>query len=166
MPQSALVSGRRRQPLRRLHVGDQQHVGAVAVELEPLVDVLAQHRRRERPERLAELDLQVHHRLHLRRPRVADDRAAAERARAELHPALKQADDLFLRHQRGDAIGQLGRLVRGAPCSRSRRRSAAISSSSKLRPEKRPAHAVGVARHAVLAANGRRAAPTCRALPR
>src|SRR3712207_7098936 len=48
--------------------------------------------RRERPERLAVLDLQVHRRLHRGRAGVADDRAVAERARAELHPAREQTD--------------------------------------------------------------------------
>ena len=61
---------------------------------------------RERPERFAELDLQVHHRLHLRRARVADDGPAAERAGAELHASLQQPDDFLLGEQRRDLIGQ------------------------------------------------------------
>ena len=54
--------------LRLGHRGHQQHVGAVlvAAEVEVVVHPLREHRRREGPERLAELDLQVHHRLHLR----------------------------------------------------------------------------------------------------
>ncbi len=77
-----------------LHVGDQQHVGRVAVELEPVGDVLAQHRRREGPEALAVLDLEVQRLLHRRRARIAEDRARPERARAELHAALHPADRL------------------------------------------------------------------------
>ena len=61
-----------------------------------------EHARGERPEALAELDLQVHRRLHRRRARVAEDAAGAERARAELHPALEPADDLAVGQQLGD----------------------------------------------------------------
>src|SRR6185503_20699164 len=47
---------------------------------------------REGPERLAVLHLQVEGLLHRRRARVAEDRARAERARAELHPPLEPAE--------------------------------------------------------------------------
>src|SRR5262245_30253251 len=77
-------------------VRHQQHVRALAVELEILRDVFRQHRGRERPERLAVLDLEVERLLHARRARVAEDRARAERARAELHAALEPAERLAL----------------------------------------------------------------------
>ncbi len=146
MPHSPAASGGtgRRRSLE--HVGDQQHVRAVAVELEPFADVLAQHGRRERTERLAELDLQVHHRLHLGRPRVAKNRAAAERARSELHAALHQADDLFARQARRHLVGQLRAID---PSSHV----AVVGDDLRdlgfavLRAQIRPAHPVGVFRN-------------------
>src|SRR5581483_6949683 len=51
-------------------------------------------RRRERAERLAKLDLLVDSLLHLRRPRVGEDRAVTERTGPDLEPALEPADDL------------------------------------------------------------------------
>ena len=48
------------------HLGDQRHVWTLAIEVEVVGGALGQHRRGERPERLAILDLEVHHRLHLR----------------------------------------------------------------------------------------------------
>ena len=66
--------------------------------------MFTQHARRERAERFAKLDLDVHLLLHPRRARVADDAAAAKRARAELHPSLEPSDDLLLRHQPGHAV--------------------------------------------------------------
>ena len=61
--------------------GDQQHVGAVFVgtHLEIAIDVLPQHERREGPKRLAELDLQVHHRLHRLAAGVAEDAPRRQR---------------------------------------------------------------------------------------
>ncbi len=86
-----------------LHVGDEQHVGRRAVELEVVADALLEHRRREGAEALAVLDLEVHHRLHLRRARVAEDRARAERPRPELHAPLAEADDVLLGDEARDA---------------------------------------------------------------
>ncbi len=123
-------------------VGDQQHVGAVAVELEPVGDVLAQHRRRERPEGLAVLDLQVEHLLHRRRARVAEDRAAAERARAELHAALEPADGLAV----GERARPCASMSSRRPSSASKRAPAAVSRCSisawlEARAEVAAAHA-------------------------
>src|SRR6266498_175812 len=50
---------------------------------------------------LAVLDASIEDVLHVVAPRVGDDRAIAERARAELHPALEPADDVAC----GDALG-------------------------------------------------------------
>ena len=61
--------------------------------------VLAKDARRKRTEGLPELDADVHLLLHARRARVADDAAAAQRARTELHAALEPSDDLLVRHQ-------------------------------------------------------------------
>jgi hypothetical protein len=85
-----------RQTPRRLHVGDKQHVGAVVVQREPVRDVLAQHRRRERAERLAKLDLQVQHRLHPGRARIGENRAPAQGARTKLHASLQEADHFLV----------------------------------------------------------------------
>jgi hypothetical protein len=84
---SSSIGSRLRVPDRR----DEQHVGAVLAgpHLEVVVDVLAEHDRREGPERLAELDLQVHRRLHLARARVADDAERAPSARARTPRSLK-----------------------------------------------------------------------------
>ena len=65
--------------------------------------VFAQHGGRKGAKTLAELDPQIERALHGRRTRIADDRACAERARAEFHLALEPADRLF-RHQRFDSI--------------------------------------------------------------
>ena len=57
----------------------QQHVGALLVrlQLEILAGPIAEHDRRKRTKRLAELDLQVHHLLHVTAPRIAEDAACA-----------------------------------------------------------------------------------------
>ena len=130
---------------RGLHVGDKKHVGAVFIDLDPLGDVFACDRRRERPERLAELDFQVHHRLHLRRARVAENRSTAECPGTELHASLHEADDFLVGHQRRDTLSQC-RAVETAGC-------VAVLVEELLhlvvrgpRTEVRAAHAVGVFR--------------------
>ena len=74
------------------------------------MDVLAQHAGSKGPEALPELDLEVHDRLHLRRPGVANDAARPQGPRAELHPAVEPAHRLLLRHGLSDVLQQL-RLV-------------------------------------------------------
>ena len=61
-------------------IGDDKHVGAVAIEIEPFRHVFAQHGGRKWPEALAELDLQIELPLHLGRARIAEDRSGAKRA--------------------------------------------------------------------------------------
>src|SRR5687767_3989744 len=92
IPQRALLVRHGDLPLRPDR-RDQQHVRRVAVELEEVRDALPQHARREGPEAFAELDLDVHLRLHARAARIAKDAAGAERARAELHATIEPADD-------------------------------------------------------------------------
>src|SRR5262245_290174 len=75
-------------------VGNQEHVGRIGVELEPVGNVLAQHRGRERAETLAVFYPQIERLLHIRRARIAEHRAGSERARPELHAALHPADGL------------------------------------------------------------------------
>ena len=143
MPKSASSSAvivRRRASRTSAH---EQHVRRVDVELEPVGDVLAQDRRRERPERLAVLDLEVQQLLHRRRARVAEDRAAAERARSELHPALEPADRLLVpraRRRRRRSRRRRTRRSKRAPAARSR----CLDLRLRVRgPEVRAAHAVG-----------------------
>ena len=59
---TSLVVREQATPVLRQHRGHQQHVGRVLAgpHAEPLVDVLAEHAGGERPEALAELDLEVH----------------------------------------------------------------------------------------------------------
>jgi hypothetical protein len=64
-----------------------------------LVGVLAQDRGGEGPEPLAELNLDVHHRLHLGVARVAEYAARAQGAGAELHAPLEPADNLAVRQR-------------------------------------------------------------------
>ena len=85
----------------------QQHVGALAVDLEVVRHVVVHHRRGKGSERLAELDLQVHDRLHLLGARIADDAARAKGPGTELHASLKPADDVLVGDQLGDALGKL-----------------------------------------------------------
>ena len=82
------------------HRRDEQHVGRRPIELEVLGGVFLEHRRRERPEPLAELDLQVEPLLHLGIARVAEDAAVAERPRPELHAPLEPAAHLAGRQPR------------------------------------------------------------------
>src|SRR5207249_6911475 len=58
-------------------------------------------------EALAEFNLEVHHLLHLRGLRIANDRATAQCARAKLHPALEPANDLLVFDQVGNFFGNL-----------------------------------------------------------
>ena len=88
----------------RQYVGDDQHVGAVAVEIEPLGNIFAQNRRRKGTETFAEFDPQVERALHARRARIGNDRSRAKCARAEFHSALKPAYRV-LRDQRFDRAG-------------------------------------------------------------
>src|SRR5262249_59985969 len=94
------------------HRRHKEHVWALlpGLHVEPFVAIFRQHTRGERPETLAELDLQVHGRLHLWRTRVAEDAARPEGSRTELHPAVQPADHLPIRQKFGDVLDQL-RLV-------------------------------------------------------
>ena len=104
--------GRERAAMLLQHRSNHEHVRRILMgsHLEPLVDVLAQHAGSKGPEALPELDLEVHDRLHLRRPRVTDDTTRAQSPRAVLHPAVEPADHLLLGHGPSDVLEQL-RLV-------------------------------------------------------
>ena len=77
----------------------------VLADLEPLVGMLGHHARRKRAKILAVLDLLIEDVAHLRPARIGEQRAVAERARAELHAALKPGDDLAV----GDHLRGLAR---------------------------------------------------------
>ena len=89
------------------HRRHHQHVGAVALDVEILVDVLAQHRRREGTKRLAILHLEIERLLHRGRARVAQDGARAERTRSELHAALHPAHRLLIGQRLGGLVDHL-----------------------------------------------------------
>ena len=92
------------QALALRHVRNQQHVRRLGSEVEIFARPLLQHRWGERPERFAELDLLVDRRLHRSQAGVAQDRAAAKRARPELHPPLKPAKHRAIGQQPGGAL--------------------------------------------------------------
>src|SRR5262245_37941182 len=80
--------------MRLLHVRDQQHVWAFAIEIEPVLGVFRQNRGREWPEALAILYLEIENLLCVERPWIGEDRSIAERAGSEFHPALCPSDRL------------------------------------------------------------------------
>ena len=88
--------------------GDDQHVRAVRTSghVEIVVGPLGEDGGGKGAERLAELDLEVHRRLHLGVARVAQQTPRAKRAGAKLHPTLEPADDLAVGQMLGDRIAQ------------------------------------------------------------
>ena len=59
-----------------------------------VADTIAKDRRRERSERFAELHSAIHDITSVAASRIEQDRAIAQRALSELHPALEPAHDL------------------------------------------------------------------------
>ena len=125
------------------HVGDEQHVGRGAVELEISAHVFLQDARREGPEGLAELDAQVHGRLHRLVAGVADDAARAERARAELHPPVEPADHLAGDHGLGGGLQQLRLIGEELVANAMRVEEPANLLVAERRPEPGAVHGVG-----------------------
>ena len=89
---------------------------------------------------------------------------AAQRARAELHAALKQADHLLFRQQRGHFVGERLRVqpARRVPVRSEER---PISSSLKRGPRKEPLMPSAYRRVGRRSAVALTAAPTCRPAP-
>src|ERR1043166_1811910 len=83
--------------------------GRTAADLEPFVGVFRHDAGGKRPEVLAVLDALIEGIAHVRPPWVGEERTVAERARPELHAALKPGDDLAV----GDHVGGIapGRLA-------------------------------------------------------
>ncbi len=94
--------GRNQLALLRARVVDEHHEGRCVALEEPVTRRLQQDRGCERAERFAVFRARIERLLRLCAPRVGDDRAMAERARAELHPALEPADDVA----RHDPLGE------------------------------------------------------------
>src|SRR5215510_14089854 len=92
--QRALCLGHASLP-RGFYRRNQEHVGRVRVQIEPIGDVLAQYGWSERAKALAVFHLEIEHFLHSRGPRIAEDRACTEGARTKLHAPLKPTDRLF-----------------------------------------------------------------------
>ena len=96
-----------RQPFLRTDVRDEEHVGAVFARphLEVFVDVFAQNRWCEGPERLAKLDLEIHDRLHRRASRITEDAGApAEAAReAKFHAPFEPPNNIL----RGEVLSAI-----------------------------------------------------------
>ena len=104
-PQLPLLLRHRDLPLL-FHRRYEQHVRGLTVQLEVLAHTLSQDARRERPEPLAKLDLEIHLRLHARAPRIAENAAGPKRARAEFHAAIEPSNDLFRSQKACDALQQ------------------------------------------------------------
>src|SRR6266540_4859861 len=96
-----------------LHLSHEEHVRTILVlaHAEVLINVLSQHAGGKGTKGFAELYLQVHQRLHLRRASIPDDRAGPERSRAELHAPAHKADHLFFCDQIGEYFQQFSFVV-------------------------------------------------------
>ena len=63
---------------------DEEHIRRVHIHLEPIADALSEDARSERSKAFAELDFDVHLRLHARAARVTEDATRPERTGPEL----------------------------------------------------------------------------------
>ncbi len=90
------MGDRRDHPLVRPNLRDQEHVGALGVEIEDLGAALGEHGGRERPEALPELDLEIHHVFVGGVAGVGEDAPVAQRARAKLHAPLEPPHDVLV----------------------------------------------------------------------
>ena len=80
-------------------------------DVEPVVGMFGEHARCKRTEVFPVLDLLIEDVAHLRPARIGEQRTVAERARSELHAALKPGDDLAV----GDQLGGVARRRLAAP---------------------------------------------------
>ena len=104
-PQGLLFLGHGCAP--RLDDGShQQHVRTVGVHRKIIGHSLPQDRGGKGSKGLAVLDFEVHHRLHLGTPGIAQDAPGAEGARPKLHAPLEPANDLLCQFL-GNAVIQL-----------------------------------------------------------
>ena len=86
--------------------GDDEHIGTdfVGLQREIVARVLLQDNGREGPKRLPVFHLQIYLRLHVAVAGITDDASSAQRARAVLQTAIKQADDPAIVDQVHDAV--------------------------------------------------------------
>src|SRR5690606_8988572 len=89
----------------------ESHEGTGMVDLEHLRRDGIEHRRAEGSPALAELDLLVDAVGHARHAGAANNGAAAEGARAELHTPLEPGDRVAIDHDFGDALGDVVDLL-------------------------------------------------------
>ena len=138
---------------------------------EVVVERLDEHRRRERPELLAELDPRVDDVAHVGAARIGQDAAVAERAGAPLHPALKPADDAARRRsaravQSHSAASSSQRPRRGSRAARSSPRARRSPRRSRRRrtpvPSSRATSRTRAARRRARATRGTRRRAPCR----
>src|SRR5438552_7398153 len=93
--------------LLRLDLVRHHHEWRWVVRLEILAHPLRQNRRTERPEGLAILDAAVENLFHVLEARVCKNASVPQRARAELHAALKPAHNLPLGNRLHRAVDQI-----------------------------------------------------------
>ena len=105
--------------------------------------MLSQHRRGERAEALAELDLEVDTPLGVGIAWIGEDGAVAERARPELGAALHPPDRLPLGKQRRDLCHQLEVVRAGLHLDALRRQRVGDLVRLELRAEGRTVHGIG-----------------------
>jgi len=86
---------------------DFEHVRAVVVCVEPVGDGVGGNRRREGPEALAVLNLQIHDRLHFGRSRVTENGPSAKRPRTEFHTSIEPSNHGTVGQSPGDLGHQL-----------------------------------------------------------
>src|SRR6516162_4366274 len=86
---------------------DLHHEGDGVVLFEPLADSFGEHGGGEGAKRLPPFDLGIKNSLHIGAPRVAQDRAIAERARTPLHAPLEPTEDSPFRDRRRRALAEL-----------------------------------------------------------
>src|SRR6516225_9289562 len=88
-----MCDGRDLRPLLLPNLEDLHHEGNGVIFFEPLVDSFGEHGGGEAAKRLPPFDLGVQNSLHIAAPRIAQDRAIAERSRTPLHAPLEPAED-------------------------------------------------------------------------
>src|SRR3979411_1462725 len=79
-------------PALGVNACDEQHVRTVHFEFKPVARVLLQYGRCEGAERLTMLNLEIEPGLHVRPAGIGENGTCAQRARPELHPALKPSE--------------------------------------------------------------------------
>src|ERR1700693_4415694 len=82
-------------PMSRCYVGDEKHIWAVDLQVEPIRERLAQDRGRKRAKRFPEFYFDIELRLHLGVPRVRENRPSAQCTWTKLHSSLKPPERIL-----------------------------------------------------------------------